>query len=335
MGMMVIKKGIYGITAGILLAAVLTGCGDGTGDSMSESSVSVVEAVTITNEPVSAEPKPAGVELLYSSGQLTSEEADKVQEAMKTLHQNLEVPEYIGEGIHMVSSAEWAEILSQGLYEGCRSYTLQEGETVLLSVHVGYDIEGNFYANICYQGKEGELILLKQENGVTWLMQTEVSDGKYNGAFETWQIDSKTGYIVKEAGTYAGDVVVGEYTKSEYTGAPGEAFDLWTNREGFSYVTTTVKYDEQGEIVPTPTPVPTVTPTPKPTNKPAVAPKPVSTPTPTQAPTPEPQPDPGPEPEPAPKPDPEPQPTQAPEPQDPAPPSTGGDTDIEWSPDIM
>ncbi|MCI8287773.1 MAG: hypothetical protein HFH89_09005 [Lachnospiraceae bacterium] len=335
--MMAIMKRIYGMTAGVLMAAALTGCGDGTDEVVSESSISVVEAVTITNEPVNAEPEsqeslPAEKELMYSSGQLTAEEEDEIQEAMKTLYQNLEVPEYVGEGIHMVSSAEWEETMSHRLYEGCRSYTLQEGERMLLSVHVGYDIPGNFYANICYLGEDDSLILLKQADGITWIMQTGVSEGEYNGAFEIWLIDSKSGHIVKETGTYSKGVIVGEYTKSEYTGAAGEAFDLWTNREGFSYETTTVNYDEQGEIVPTPTPVPTATPTPKPTNKPAVTSKPVKTPTPTQAPTPEPQPEPEPDPEPDPQPDP--QPTPEP-PQEPAPPSAGGDTDIEWSPDLM
>lgn len=114
--MMAITKRIYGMAAGILMAAALTGCGDGTDEVMSESSISVVEAVTITNEPVNAEPEsagsePAGMELLYGSGQLTAEEEGEVQEAMKTLYQNLEVPEYVGEGIHMVSSAEWEETM--------------------------------------------------------------------------------------------------------------------------------------------------------------------------------------------------------------------------------
>ena len=87
---------------GILLAAALTGCGDGTPDEIPENSVGVIEAVTITDAPVSTEPEPTsvpGVQLLYGSGELTSEEAGKIQEALETLHQNLEVPEYLGCGI--------------------------------------------------------------------------------------------------------------------------------------------------------------------------------------------------------------------------------------------
>ena len=41
MSMMAITKRIYGMAAGILMAAALTGCGDGTDEVMSESSISV------------------------------------------------------------------------------------------------------------------------------------------------------------------------------------------------------------------------------------------------------------------------------------------------------
>ena len=51
----------------------------------------------------------------------------------------------------MVSSEEWLETMTKDLYEGCRSYTMQGGEQFLLSVQVGFDIEGRVYANICYR----------------------------------------------------------------------------------------------------------------------------------------------------------------------------------------
>lgn len=90
--------------------------------------------------------------------------------------------------------------------------------------------------------------------------------------------------------------------------------------------------------------------TPKPTSRPAATPKP-NTPAPTPAPTPQPSnpqpsnpqpsnPDPAPQPsnpDPAPQPTPEP-PAPQPTPEPPAPtdpPITGGDSDVEWSPDMM
>lgn len=79
---------------------------------------------------------------------------------------------------------------------------------------------------------------------------------------------------------------------------------------------------------PAPTPQPTPAPTPQPSN-PNPAPQPAPQPTP--APTPQPTPAPTPQPTPAPTPQPTPAPTPAPT----DPPITGGDSDVEWSPDLM
>lgn len=326
------KKWIYGSVAAVFLAAALTACGDGADENMSEETIVALESVSVAAESVNAEPEnamPDEIIMLCSTAALDEEKEEKVLEAMTTLYQNLEIPEYIGEGIHMVSSEEWLETMAQDLYEGCRSYTLQKGEQTLLSIQVGFDIGGEAYINICYQGNDGNLLLLKQAQGVTWLLQTNVSDGKYNGAFEVWQIDSSSGKIQREQGTYSNGIKVGECIQSEYAGVPGEAFDLWTNRENFAYESTTVTYDEQGEIVPTPTPEATATP--KPTAKPAATPTPAPTATPAPTPAPPQEPDNGSDnsnngghvnttPEP---------------PQQPDSPPTTGDTDVDWSPDLM
>lgn len=316
----------------VLLAAVLTGCGDGS--DMQEVVVDSLEPVDLT---VSAEPEETQepetaetveVTLEYRTGMLTAEQEIAVLEAMTTLRQNMEVSEYVGEGIHMVSSEEWMETMQQGLYEGSRNYCLQRGEEVLLSVQVGVDIKGTPYANVFYQGTEENVMLLKQAGGVTWLLQTNVADGKYDGAFEIWEFDSGTGHIVSERGTYARGIIVGEYTKSEYTGAPGEAFDMWTNRDNFEYETTTTMYNANGEPEATPTPEPTATPKPAPKTTPKPTQKPAQTPAPTPEPAPE-QPDNNNNNNPPPQ-NPEPQPTPEPAPE----PSTG-ETDIDWSEDIL
>ncbi len=307
----------------LLAAVMLAGCGDGS--VAQENSVEVLEPVTVPNPTVNSEPEePVAVEieLLYSTGNFNEETEASILDTMTTLYRNLEVPEYIGEGIHMVSNEGWMESIAGDLYEGGRNYTLQKGEEILLTVYVGADIEGKLFTHVYYQSPDNRVILLKQEEGITWLLQTGVSEGKYEGAFERWRIDSGTGHIQKEQGTYDGGVMVGEYTRAEYRGEPGDAFDLWTNRESFAYETVKENYDEQGELIPTPTPVPTPTPTPKPTRRPA------STPTPTPEPEPE-----NPEPTPPPAPTPEPTPPPAPTPEPTPPPSTG-DTDIEWSPDL-
>lgn len=353
------KRWIYSGVIGILAAAALTGCGDGTEGASSTSLIDVVEPVTLlteaegetpeggeaSDEPETEQmPEPDEIYLTDTAGNLDPETEASVTESLKTLYQNLELPEYVGEAIHMVSSEEWFASVASGLYEGCRSYALKKGDQLLLSVQAGYDVEDKPYINIYYQGADNTMRLLKQARGVTWLLQTGVSEGKYDGAFEKWQIDSGKGYLLKETGTYARGVIVGEYTKSEYTGAPGESFDLWTNRENFEYKTSTVTYNEQGEVMASPEPTNTPKPaqTPKPTAKPTQQPAPDPTPEPQPDPEPEPEPEPEPPATPEPTPQPTPQPTPEPTPQptpeptpEPAPTPSSGETDVGWSPDIM
>lgn len=335
----------YIAAVSLLSAVMITGCGDGS--EAQESSITVLEPVVVTNPPVNAEPKPetdspAEIKLLHSTGSLGEETEAALLDTMTTLYQNLELPEYVGEGIHMVSNENWVQTVAADLCEGGRNYTLQKGEEILLTMYVGMDIEGELFVHVFFQGTENDVILLKQEKGITWLLQAAISEGKYDGAFEKWQIDSKAGHIQKEEGTYSSGVIVGEYTKSEYKGDPGDAFDLWTNREGFVYETVTETYDEQGELIPTPTPVPTTTPAPKPAANNTPAPKPAgnNTPAPTAAPTQNPEPEPNnPQPDnPAPTPAPEPTPAPTPEPTpEPTPTPSTGDTDIDygdWSQDL-
>ena len=118
------RKWRYRIGACILPLALLAGCGDGTetGGAPSESVGSPVEPVDVsglvdeTPEPISTpepEPEPE-IGLRYQTGQLTAQEETAVLEAMTTLHQNLEIAEYLGEGIHMISGEGWLEDMCRG-----------------------------------------------------------------------------------------------------------------------------------------------------------------------------------------------------------------------------
>lgn len=343
-------------------AGVLSGCGDGsdqmgmggTDNGPTSSPVGVVSVipVTVTNPPADLTPEPAAdaaadptagptadpsqIQLLHLAVDLSEQEEAAVQESLKTLYMNLEIPEYIGEAIHMVENEQWFETMTAGSYTGGRSYSLYQGDLPILTVQIGEDSSGVLYADICFQNQEGKLILLKQFNRVTQLLVTSSKEGLPDGAFESWRIDSAIGEIIWQKGTYAEGHYVGELTTSSYVGVEGDAFDLWTNREGFTYKVSTVTYDEQGNPVATPTPVPTPVPTPTP--KPSVTPppKPVVTPTP----VPEPEPD-----------DDEdddddddnndnnggaatPEPPQETEPPAEPDPPQGGDVDIGWSPDL-
>lgn len=266
------------ILAGILLAVFLVGCGNDSGpfipeklefDSTPEPGVSQAPVPTPEPAPEDADQ----VRLLYLVGSLTEAEEAAATEALTTLYQNMEVPEYLGEAIHMVATKEWFDAMNPGGYVGGRSYTLQRGGLALLTVQIGEDSTGVLYADVRFQDADGRFLLLKQFGTVTQLLEAAMEDGVLTGIFTNWTIDSADGTIIREQGTYAGGVIVGEFTRAVREGTAGEAFDLWTHREDFSYTLTTVYYDEHGNPAATPVPVPTAQPTPAP---PAVtaAPKP-------------------------------------------------------------
>ncbi len=239
------KRWRYGAAACVLLVGMLAGCGDGSEDfeDVFDNSVSVVEPVDMSLP--TAAPDLGGSEeivMSYNTGQLTEEEEDAVLGTLKLLQQNLELADYVGEGIHMVCSEEWYDFMALRLYEGGRSYTLKRGETLLLSVQIGYAVDGSAFTNVFSQGEDGRVLLLKQEESRIWLLQTSVEEGRYNGAFDLWQIDGQTGEILREQGTYSGGVVVGEYVKStgktaegEICGQTGRAFPMRLSRRNMMH----------------------------------------------------------------------------------------------------
>lgn len=321
---------IYGVLAGMAMT-VMSACGM-IADAVNDQPQTTQEPEEHSDPSDTAEPEttenPAETEprITFSTGSLTQEEEAVILDNMLIMVQNLEASEYIGEGISMISSPEWFDSMAVRLYEGVRSYVLQKGDEILLTVQVGNDLSGKPFTAVFFPGADDMVIILRQEGDVTLLLKTAIDEkGLYEGAFERWQIDSAAGEIRLEEGTYSEGIIVGEYSVSTCSVEPGAAFDLWTHREDFAYETTTVEYDENGEPVATPTPEPTQTPTPAPTKKPTATQKP-ATPAPTQNPTPAPQapstPEPAPEPTPAPTPEP---------PQDPTP----GDVDVGWSDDLM
>ncbi len=353
------KNSIIVILTAALLAGLLAGCGmadvpaytidsetigsqpSGSQPSGSTEPIESSQAI-VTTPPVYSTPVPEDsnqVRLLHFAGALTEDEEAAAKEELTTLYQNMEIPEYLGEAIHMVATEEWFDTMTPGTYVGSRSYTLQQGNLALLTVQIGEDSTGTLYADIRFESAEGRFLLLKQFGTVTQLLETTIKDNVLEGAFTNWTFDSSNGGIIREQGTYSGGVIVGECTRAERTGQPGDAFDLWTHREDFNYTVTTLYYDEQGNLTSVATPEPTVTPvpaaTPKPTPKPTAKPA-VNKPKPTAVPTPAPEPDEDedededdggdndqqPAPEPEPEPDPQPNPPQ------------GGDVDMEWTPDL-
>lgn len=308
----------------------------GPADAESQTTVTVQSA----NVNAGADSDAPEIRLLCSTGGMSPEEEAAAKEFVTDLYRNIELDEYVGECVHMVSNDAWYEILTVNMIEGTRTYTLQQGDLPLLSIQVGYDLGGEFYSNICYKSDE-KMILLKQEGSVTQLTRAEITENTLNGNFQKWQIDSASGELIRESGTYVMGIPVGEYETAVRKGTgEGDAFDLWTMRDNFDYETKVTNYDENGQVIkePEPEPEPASKPKPATTQKPATqkpaTQKPAATPEPTPEPTPTPDPTPAPTPAPTPTPTPDPTPTPTPDP--PNEPSMGGDgSDIEFGYDDL
>lgn len=288
------KRFVCALLFAVMAGTVFTGCGDGIGEiGLFIEEEEAQQPVSVAIQPVNAAPEQGehGIRLVYNTGELTEEEEQIALETMQNMHRNLEIKEYLGEGIHDISSNEWMDTFAIRLMEGSRTYFLEENSETLLTVWVGYNIDGQAVSDVFYRSESGDVILLKQEGSVTQLVTASTEEGQYDGDYNLWRFNGETGEIRHEEGTYASGVIVGEYTIAVKEGtAASEAFDLWNNRQNMEYVKTVMKYDDKGELIPEATPAPTATPTATP--KPAATPKPTATPKPAATPTPAPTPEP-------------------------------------------
>lgn len=330
---------------GVALMLTFSGCGDGqmTAETLNPEPLETglpEDEITASREIEQLEAENAQrdvVKLYCNAREMNGEESPEAEEMIKTLYQNMELEEYLGEAIHAVTNETWYDVLTDGMIEGSRTYTMQKGEELLLLVQIGYRMEGQPYSSVCYFDNDaGSIRVLQQEDSKVQLVQAGVKDGVYDGAFELLRIDSATGEILRESGTYANGIRTGEYTTEVRKGTgEGDAFDLWSMRDEFAYESSTRNYDQDGNEIEE-TPEPTPEPTPTPTKKPSATPKPTATPTPEPTPTPTPEPTPAPTPAPTPTPTPAPTPTPTPEPTPTPTPSyeepiiTGGDDEHDW-----
>lgn len=176
------------------------------------------------------------------------EEEAAVREQAMLLYQNLAISEYKQEAIHVIENKEWFDILMPKLGEGVRKYFLQENGRTTLLICVGYDENGKNFSNAWYLGDGDKLTLLSYSDGVIQLLETSLKEDKYEGDFTLWVLDSTSGSILNEQGTFTKGVYSGEYTLNIHKNdVAGDPFDLWNNRENMEYTSYTVKADEQGQ----------------------------------------------------------------------------------------
>ena len=177
---------------------------------------------------------------------LAEEASTVVREAQTMLH-NLELPEYLDESVNLISASGWINTMMPKLFEGRRSYFLQEDGQTILTIQVGYDEAGMPYSNVWYHGENDQLLLLQYQNQTIRLLQTQMKEGTYDGTFEAWLVEGATGNIRHEQGTFAEGIYIGDYTADIRVGTEkSDLFALWCSRNNMEYVTYTGHFDEQG-----------------------------------------------------------------------------------------
>lgn len=177
------------------------------------------------------------------------EEEDTVKDMAETMLQNLELPEYLDEAVNLISNSAWVEIMCPNLRAGHRNYYLLRGDAELC-IRAGYrEYKKNAFSEVWYQ-KDGEVLVLTQEGATVSLLQTSLTDRKYDGAFTCWRMDAATGSIIHETGSFTQGVLTGDYRSEVHIGtAQDDVFSLWCNRESMNYEVYTGQFDEQGRAM--------------------------------------------------------------------------------------
>ena len=175
-----------------------------------------------------------------------AEEDEMVQDEAKQMLQNLQLEEYLDEGINQVSNDNWTDTMMPKLREGKRNYFLSQDGKILLIIQAGYNQEGQPDTAVWYQGEEQVLVLKRTGNSVQ-LLRTGMTDGAYDGVFDSWNCDGNTGDIIHEQGTFQAGIMTGDYTALVHTGSEaGDLYALWSNRESMEYHTYRGNFNEQG-----------------------------------------------------------------------------------------
>ncbi len=175
-----------------------------------------------------------------------AEEDETVQEEAKQMLQNLQLADYLSDGINQICNDNWMDTMMPKLREGKRNYFLSQNGEILLAIQAGFTADGQPDTTVWYQGEEQVLVLKRTGDSVQFL-RTGMKDGAYDGVFDSWNCDGNTGDIIHEQGTFQGGVMTGDYTAYVHTGSEaGDVYALWSNRETMEYRTYRGNFNEQG-----------------------------------------------------------------------------------------
>lgn len=165
------------------------------------------------------------------------EEDMEIQDIADLMLQNMELEEYRPESLHLVEEDDWFTTMMPKLYDGRRNYFKQIDGEVKMVVTVGYTDDGGHFSDIWYYGEDNRVIYLGYDNNAAHVMDT--ANGVYEGEFTLWTLDGNTGSIIRETGRFSEGVLQNDsYTIELHEGfGESDIYDLWNNRENMEYTT--------------------------------------------------------------------------------------------------
>lgn len=175
-----------------------------------------------------------------------AEESEAVQDKMKQLATNFELPELEDEVVGMLLADDWYETMLPGVALESRSYYLQQGDA-LYYVEVGKNEKGRNYTTINRSIGEG-VTAIHMEGNTLQRVDSQLKDGVMDGAFESWLVDKNTSDVIHETGTITDGKYTGAYTAEVRWGSEAsDFFTLWISRKDKKMTSYEGSFDENGK----------------------------------------------------------------------------------------
>ncbi len=174
-----------------------------------------------------------------------TEESEVIQEKLQQLATNFEIPDMENEVVGMLLAEDWYDTMLPDVTLESRSYYLQQGDT-LYFVKAAKNESGRKYTTITRTIGDA-VTAIHMEGNTLQRVDTQMKNGSFDGAFDSWLVDKNTSDIIHETGTFAEGKLTGDYTVDIRWGSdPSDFFTLWTSKENKKMMSYAGKFDENG-----------------------------------------------------------------------------------------
>ncbi len=166
---------------------------------------------------------------------------------MDLLLMNLTTPEYANEAIFVLFSEEWKQAMMPLEGAGYKYYSRELADTTIY-IKTGYDEQLQSNTTIWQKSSEGIQLLRQNENSIQSVV-TDIQDGAYQGAFESWYCEADTGNVIQESGTFDAGIPIGTYTaKVRFGEKQTDIMSLWFMKEDMEMSTYEGYFEENGSL---------------------------------------------------------------------------------------